>query len=273
MSHLCLGELADARRHLETVLQRYPPETHGDLAFRYGTDPAVSSLSFLSWVLWLQGHREEAFAARDKGIAMARALNHSHSLAHALCLGGCLLDCMDGAATSAADLADATLALGREHRFPYWLAAGTAAQGWILMRRGKAGAVAMLLDAIDQARGAIMEEFRPLLLAMLAEAYAADGQPELGLRALDEALTRVERSGERWIEAELHRLRGVLMLRATNADSEAAEACFRNAVAIARAQGAVAWEQRALANLAALVPVQIEVGTPRAALSTGAARP
>ncbi len=273
VSHLCLGELAGARRHLETVLQRYSPETHGDLALRYGTDPAVSSLSFLSWVLWLQGHREEAFAARDKGIAMARALDHSHSLAHALCLGGCLLDCMDGAEASAQELADATLALGREHRFPYWLAAGTAAQGWILMRRGKPGAVAMLLDAIDQARAAIMEEFRPLLLAMLAEAYAADGRPELGLRALDEALARVARSGERWIEAELYRLRGRLLLCGPAADAVAAEAALRNAVAIARAQGAVAWQRRALADLAALAPARIEIATAPMPVSTGAARP
>lgn len=254
VSHLCLGELADARRHLEAVLRRYTPEAHGDLAYRYGTDPAVSSLSFLSWVLWLQGHREEAFAARDKGITMARALNHSHSLAHALCLGGCILDCMDGAEASAQELADATLALGREHRFPYWVAAATAAQGWILMRRGKPGAVAMLLDAIDQARAAIMEEFRPLLLAMLAEAYAREDRPDLGLKAIDEALARVARSEERWIEAELHRLRGTLLLRTTNAESTEAEASLRNAVAIARSQGALAWEQRALADLAALAP-------------------
>ena len=193
VSHLCLGELDDSRRHLEKLLARYTREAHHELAFRYGTDPAVSALSFLSWVQWLQGDAERAVETRDRAIALARALGHSHSLAHALGIGGCLLDCLRGDADSAQALSDAIIALGREHRFPYWLAAGTAARGWCLMKRGNPGAaVDMLLDAIEQARGATMEEFRPLFLAMLAEAYGASNRPERGLEALDEAVARVE---------------------------------------------------------------------------------
>ena len=191
------------------------------------------------------GHR-----TRTRAIALAREANHSHSLAHALGIGGCLLDCMRGDEASAGVHADALLALAREHRFPYWLAAGRAAQGWLAMRHGRADAADILLDAIEQGRRACMEEFRPLLLAMLAEAYAREGRPELGLKAIDEALERVERSEERWIEAELHRLRGTLLL--ATGECDAAEASLRRAIAVARRHGARMWEARAEENLAAL---------------------
>jgi class 3 adenylate cyclase/predicted ATPase len=244
VSHLCLGQLDDSRRHLEALLQRYTREAHRELAYRYGTDPAVSALSFLSWVYWLQGLDERAVESRTRAIVLARELGHSHSLAHALGFG-CLLDCMRGDAANAQALADAVMALGRAHRFPYWLAAGTAAQGWCLMQRGDhAAAVDVLLDAIEQARGAAMEEFRPLFLAMLAEAHGAAGHPERGLAALDEAVARVDRSEERWIEPELHRLRGMLLLRASN-DSAQARTCFDEAVSLSRRRGATAWERRA----------------------------
>jgi class 3 adenylate cyclase len=272
VSHLCLGELDDSRRHLEALLGRYTREVHHELAYRYGTDPAVSALSFLSWVQWLQGDAASAVEGRDRAIALAGSLGHSHSLAHALGIGGCLLDCMRGDVDSAQEFSDTILVLGREHRFPYWLAAGTAARGWCLMKRGNPGAaVDVLLDAIEQARGATMEEFRPLFLAMLAEAYGASNRPERGLEALDEAFARVKRSEEFWIEPELHRLRGVLLLRASG-DREAAADCFREAVALAHRRGARAWERRAEESLGEIgaqrPPVPELMGSGAAAGST-----
>lgn len=251
VSQLCLGELDESRSNLEALLARYTTEAHGELAWRYGTDPAVSAHSFLSWVLWLQGQAGPAIEHRTRAITLAREYNHSHSIAHALGIGGCMLDCLRGDESSAAALSDSLLALAREYSFPYWLAAGRAAQGWLLMRRGRAEAAEVLLDAIEQARRACMEEFRPFVLAMLAQAYAQDGRPELGLKALDEALERVDRTEERWIEAELHRLRGTLLL--ASGERDAAEASLRRAAAVARRQGARMWEMRAEESLAALL--------------------
>jgi class 3 adenylate cyclase/predicted ATPase len=253
VTHLCLAEYDPSRTHLQSVLSQYDPAAHGELALRYGTDPAVSSASFLSWVLWLQGAPREAIEMRAQGIARARELNHSHTLAHALCLGGCLLDCMRGAETSARDFAEAVITLAREHRFPYWLAAGTAARGWCLMKRGRADeAVSVLLDAVAQADAAVMEEFRPFLLSMLAEAHGRSGRPDLGCKALDEALARVNSTEERWVEPELYRLRGDLALLGADREVAAAEACFRQAIGLARRQGARAWELRAAVSLGML---------------------
>jgi predicted ATPase len=89
-------------------------------------------------------------------------------------------------------------------------------------------------------------------LALLAEAYGKVGQTEAGLTALAEALAIAHRTGERFWEAEIHRLKGEFLLaRATGHDTEA-EASFRQALDGARRQQAKSWELRAATSLARL---------------------
>jgi predicted ATPase len=92
---------------------------------------------------------------------------------------------------------------------------------------------------------------RPFFLAMLAEAYEKGGEAEEGLNALAEALALVDKTGERWWEAELHRLKGELLLRRAS-PTEEVEACFHQALDIARRQQAKSLELRAAMSLARL---------------------
>jgi predicted ATPase len=89
-------------------------------------------------------------------------------------------------------------------------------------------------------------------LALLAEVLRAEGSQEEGLEALQEAVDLVETSGERFYEAEIHRLKGELLLAAPAKASTAAEACFHKAIEIARSQKAKSWELRAATSLARL---------------------
>ena len=75
------------------------------------------------------------------------------------------------------------------------------------------------------------------------------------ITALDEALTCAE-TEEHYYEAELHRLRGELLLRRTDPDREGAERCFRRAIDIARRQSAKSWELRATTSLTRLLGKQ-----------------
>jgi predicted ATPase len=95
-----------------------------------------------------------------------------------------------------------------------------------------------------------MAMHRPHVLALLAEAYGDGEQAEEGLTALDEALTVVESTGERYWEVELHRLKGTLLL--TRSAEPQAEACFRQALDVARRQHAKSLELRAAMSLARL---------------------
>jgi predicted ATPase len=105
------------------------------------------------------------------------------------------------------------------------------------------------------------------MLAFLAEACGQAGTPEAGLTVLAEALTLVEATEERWWEAELHRLQGVLRLQRPSPDVSQAEACFQQAVAVARSQQAKALELRAALSLSRLWQQQGQRAAARALLA------
>src|SRR5262249_47370246 len=93
---------------------------------------------------------------------------------------------------------------------------------------------------------------RPHFLSMLAEVHGSLGQPEAGLTALREALALVEKTGERYYEAELHRLTGELLLQQAAPEVSHAETCFQQSLAMARRQQAKALELRAAMSLSRL---------------------
>ena len=94
---------------------------------------------------------------------------------------------------------------------------------------------------------------RPYYLALLAKAYGQAGQPEAaGLSVLAEAVTLVEATEERWWEAEVCRLQGELLRQLPLSDEDQAEACFQQALDVARRQQAKSLELRAALSLSRL---------------------
>ena len=93
---------------------------------------------------------------------------------------------------------------------------------------------------------------RPFCLVLLAEAAEHAGQVEEGLRLLAKALAAFEVSGRGDMLAEAYRLQGALLLRQAAPDASQAEACFQQALAIARRQQAKSWELRAALSLSRL---------------------
>ena len=92
----------------------------------------------------------------------------------------------------------------------------------------------------------------PRFLLLLAEAYGSVGQLEAGLSAVTEALATVHKTGERWWEAELYRLKGELLLALSAEKHTEAESCFHQALDIARRQQTKSLELRAAMSLARL---------------------
>jgi predicted ATPase len=107
----------------------------------------------------------------------------------------------------------------------------------------------------------------PFLLALLADAEERIGRSAMGLGVLDEALTLVEEMDERWWEAELHRLKGRLLLGLRADNAAAAEACYERAINVARGQGARSLELRSSTNLARLWHMQGEISAARELLA------
>jgi predicted ATPase len=77
-----------------------------------------------------------------------------------------------------------------------------------------------------------------------------------GLRTIDESFPIIERTGQRQHEAEVHRLRGELLLAQDSSNAAHSEKSFRTAIEIARKQRAKSWELRATTSLAQLLAKQ-----------------
>ena len=148
------------------------------------------------------------------------------------------------------------IALASEQGFPLYLAAGTVVRGWALagIEQTEDGIADIRRGLVDCGAGA--ENWLPYFLGLLAEALGRTGQPATGLKFVVDAVDRTGRSQARWIEAELHRLRGELLLALPEPDQAAAEACFGQALTVAREQSAKMWELRSATGLARLLADQ-----------------
>src|SRR5262249_24957862 len=148
--------------------------------------------------------------------------------------------------------AEATTAIATEHGLSLWLANGLVMRGWALAEQGApAVGVAMLRQGLTDWAATGAETHRTYFLGLLAQALGRGGQIEEGLGVLAEALALMHGTGTVFHGAELHRLRGEFLLRrgAAEATGREAEACFRQALAIARQQQARSLELRAAMSL------------------------
>ncbi len=247
-----LGELAQARTHLEQGIALYDPKQHRALAFGTIQNPGVACLAFAGRVLWSMGFAEQALQRSDAALTLAPELAHPFSLVYAL---GCaaVLHQLRREWPAAQERAEATIALACEQGFTLWLAMGTILRGWALALQGQLEqGMALLRQGLAAYRATGTELAQSYCLALLAEAYLNGGQAEEGLRVITEALTAVNDRGERCYEAELYRLQGELLLARPAMPHAEAEACFFQALAVARRQQAKALELRAAMSLSRL---------------------
>jgi predicted ATPase len=151
------------------------------------------------------------------------------------------------------EYAEAAVVLSTEQGFTLWAAGGMSLHGWALAMQGRGEeGLAQVCQGIAawQATGAALAV--PSRCILLAEIYDHLGRTEDGLQALAEAHTLMEQYEERVLEAEIYRLRGVLLLRQTLTQSEEAETWLQRALDVARRQEAKPLELRAAISLARL---------------------
>jgi predicted ATPase len=148
---------------------------------------------------------------------------------------------------------DELIALADERGAPYWKATGTALQGWLFVLTGRASdAVLAITSAITSLRSTATTLYEPRHLWYLAMAYAEVGELGDAQRCIDDAIEKVERSKEKWCEAEVNRVAGEIALKSLAPDTEKAENYFDRALAVARQQQAKSWELRAAMSMARL---------------------
>ena len=237
------GRLDSSRSHLEDLLAVYDPLSHRSVVDQVGFYPQGNSQACLAVVLLCLGYPEQALARSNAAVAAARSLAHLHSLVSILSLAAVPL-ALVGDPALLGEWADQLVAITTEQGFPYWCAIGTTYRGWVKVKNGDiAEGISLLRDGTAAFRVTGAELFAPFLVILLASACEIAGQVEESLTLLAEALQIVERTGERWLAAELNRQKGELLLRQGN--SAGAEELYRKALTIAAEQGAKFWELRA----------------------------
>jgi TOMM system kinase/cyclase fusion protein len=247
-----LGEMAAARAQAEQGIALYHPHTHHAHVFTYGQDPGTSCLAYAALALWYLGYPEQALQRCHEMLKLAHELSHPFSLAHALYFGS-LLHQHRREVHEARECAEAAIALATEHSFALYVVRGRLQRSWALTEQGQlAEGIDQMRQSLTAYRGTGSGLVLPYFLARLAEVCGKAERIEAGLHLLDEALTLVEKHGECWWEAEIHRLKGVFMLQQAVPDAKQAEGYLQQALATASRQQAKSLELRAAMSLSRL---------------------
>jgi predicted ATPase len=244
-----LGEFRAAARSFERVLQLYDPNEHGALTAVAAYDMRALALTYLSVDLFILGHTDEALSHGEDAIAWSRKLNHPHTLGYALSFGA-LRHVLRGESQKAEAMTEEVLALAAAQSLPVWLPSAYVFRGYLRVARGDIEALAFAQQGIaaKNAQGSVLNQ--PFFLSLLAASCERAGKAEEALNLLAGALAIAERTGERWFEAELHRLRSDWLLIHCSGMEAEAETCLHRALALARQQAAMMWELRAAVSLA-----------------------
>ena len=225
----------EGRAHFDRAIALYDPAEHRPLATHLGTTIRVSTLCFRSvTALSVLGYPEAALADADRALKDAREIGEAPTLMYALAYGSIThIHCGDYAAANAR--VDELVALAEEKGASHWKAIGMSSPGALLALTGKASDAVQLITSGITAFRSTGATLVPLHLSHLASAYAELGQFDDAWRCIEEAMTAVETTKERWCEAEVHRTAGEIALQSPEPDAAKAEAYFDRALEVARA--------------------------------------
>jgi adenylate cyclase len=186
------------------------------------------------------------------GIALAIELEHAFNYAYALIFASSVR-LLRREEQEVYNHTESAITLSTEQGFSQWLANSTIQRGWALTARGQQEeGLTQLRQGLTDFRATGADLAVPYFLTLLAEGYSNLKQVKEGLGALREAVEVMERTGERYSEAEIYRLKGQLLLQQSSDNQAEAESCFQKAIAIAQNQQAKSWELRAATSLARL---------------------
>jgi predicted ATPase len=207
---------------------------------------------YLAITLWPLGDVTRSIALVESARERLESITQVGTRAQGKCHVA-LFELMRGDHARAAPNAFELVRLAREYNLPFWRAIGVFLQGWVTAATGAVG------GGLEDMRGSaeLLREqnllwFDGLLKIALAEAETRAGNSDHAIAILDEALATCDRAGHRAFEAELHRVRGEILLKRDPAKPAPAEEAFLSAIAVAKHQATRSFELRAALSLAKL---------------------
>ncbi len=241
------GQPGRAVEHLERAAALYDPDAHRALAYAYGQDPAVSARSYDALCLWQLGSVDRAAAQNEMAVASA---DDDLTLAFALTWAAWVSQ-LRGDVPAVRDYAERVGSLARKRGYVLWENLGAVLRGW-------AGAVGdrnlARVEELEQALAKLAETgtriVGPAIAGLYAEALTGVGRLSDAVAALDGALEMAAFTKTPYLDAELRRQKGELLIRIDPSRREDALALFQGSLEEARTRQMRSFELRAATSLA-----------------------
>jgi DNA-binding winged helix-turn-helix (wHTH) protein/predicted ATPase len=274
-----IGRCTEALHHLDAGTALYATHRQHPYDVFMGRDCKVVCECLAARALWALGYPDRAAEKIASALALARDLAHPQTL---MVVGhfAVQLHQLLREPQLAQQHARAVVKLADEYGLEVWACFGNIDLAWSDAELGDAQrGIAQMKRSLEayEATGARLR--CPYFLGLLADELGKAGHVLEGLAAIAKAVTLAERNGERYWLAELHRIKGELIIkhcdlvqqedvedgstsRVNNEISQMllqAEACFAQALAIAKQQGTKSWELRTALSMNRL---QVRQGEP-----------
>jgi DNA-binding SARP family transcriptional activator len=249
-----LGEFAAARAHLQHMIEFCERQPQGPLWYIDRQSWAMT-LAYQSWVLWFLGYPDQALARSKAATDLAKELNLAWTTASTAGIAGAALHLFRRESQAAQEHEELLMRVSADAGLDVWRSEGMCYRGWRQVLAGQVvEGIAQLRQGLAAMHTVGTAQHRTSFLAAQAEGYGKASQLDRGLKVLEEAFILAEKTGERYYEAELYRVKGDLLLMQGH-EAEAA-ASFRQAIEVARQQRAKSWELRATMSLCRLLQEQ-----------------
>ncbi len=240
-SHMCQGELQQARLELSKLVADYEPEKHACLSAVYGLNLRVAGACFLSEVLWLLGFVEEAKQSCANALKEAREINHLQS--HAISLHFCgLVAFLNRDRESVREYTSEMLALAEKQSIGAWPTLAAAMLGWANLEEDFEGSLEKLKSGVTAATELGVAMFIPFFYCRIAEVLLTRARFDECETYLLAAQKLMQRTGEKLFRGEMLQLMAQLKLQKN--DNDPVEDIFNEALTHARGQRARSVELR-----------------------------
>jgi predicted ATPase/DNA-binding winged helix-turn-helix (wHTH) protein len=259
------GELSAARADLAFVIASFDRDKHRWQTIGSRLEQATASRATLARIMWLQGEVDQAAQMATHAARDAAADDHTQSILYITVEAEIPLAFLTGDRAAAARLTETLLARAARSGFMIWHAYAECCRQVLRVADGdRRSGLADLHIAVEKLRDSGFHAHLTMFLGLLADVESRAGHPQAALALIDGALQRADGGHEGWCKAELLRIKAQVVAHDPSAASSEAEGLFRQAIGLARAQGALAWELRSAMGLARLLQKQ---GAPAAACS------
>ncbi|MGH7924139.1 MAG: ATP-binding protein, partial [Candidatus Binatus sp.] len=277
-SQFFMGEFSDAHASFERCIGYHDRQLH--LAVALGAadqDPLMSALCYDAMTLWMLGYPDRAAKRANDSLDRARALGSPFTLTW--CLSQVTMYyTIRRDYEEAEKMTSEGLTLARKHGLNFLEEQIIA---YRLIRSAAQGKFDQPVEGASAETGFAESGYElahTWARSIMAEGFAAVGQIDVGLGLIAQAAEIVERNQERYVESEVHRIKGELILRQAKdhsaapekfrAAESAAEQSFTKAIEIARKRNAKSLDLRATTSLARLLISQGNRDQARTVLST-----